>query len=78
MGIAFEKQGRTPAELFKDNPDNLKIKLKPLRSEEANRDLLISFQVSMHPGRGRGQGHALVWGCVCHVPVMLPGSEASI
>lgn len=44
MGLAFEKSGRTPAELFKENPDNLKIKLRPLRSEEANRDLLISFQ----------------------------------
>jgi hypothetical protein len=45
MGVSFGRTGRTSLELFKQDPENLKIKLKPLRSEEANRDLLISFQV---------------------------------
>jgi hypothetical protein len=45
MGASFGRTGRTSLELFKQDPENLKITLKPLRSEEANRDLLISFQV---------------------------------
>lgn len=45
MGAAFEKTGKTSLEMFRQSPDNLRIKLKPLRSEEANRDLLITFQV---------------------------------
>jgi len=53
MGLAFKNTGRTSLELFRQSPDNLKIQLKPLRSEEANRDLLITFQVI---GRGGKEG----------------------
>lgn len=45
MGAAFEKTGRTSLQMFRADPENLKIKLKPLRSPEANRDLLLTFQV---------------------------------